>query len=168
MTVEELFTNEEVKKEYKKAMLLNMFKKIVVKMNKNDSFKQSIKKLFIQSTDRMITVRAIIRNNYNYELSEDDSKLMLKWFEANLKKNGRRKSFSLEYKKKLYTNQNGICPICGEPLGTDLSKIHVDHIIPWMLVGDELKDNYQCLCETCNECKSAHIDYVFKNLIKLN
>ena len=64
--------------------------------------------------------------------------------------------------------QNGRCVVCGELFDKDLSKVHIDHIIPWMLVGDELKNNYQCLCETCNECKSAHTDYMFRNLIKLN
>ena len=54
--------------------------------------------------------------------------------------------------------------ICGEPLGPVMAKIHVDHIIPWKLVGDELNDNYQALCETCNECKSARTDYIFKAL----
>lgn len=36
----EILNNEDVKAEYKKALLLNMFKKIVVRMNKQESFKQ--------------------------------------------------------------------------------------------------------------------------------
>ena len=69
--------------------------------------------------------------------------------------------------EELFKEQNGKCAVCGENLGDNWSIIHVDHIIPWALVGDELKDNYQVLCETCNESKSANTDYIFKNLIKL-
>lgn len=167
-TIQEIFSSEEVQAEYKKAVLLNMFKKIVVKMNKDATFKQSIRTLFLQSRNKAITVKAIIRNNYGIELDEADCRIMQEWFEANMRKNDRRKPFSHDFKKSLLKKQNGLCIVCGEPIGNDLSKVHVDHVIPWMLVGDELKDNYQCLCETCNECKSAHTDYMFKNLIKLN
>ena len=163
-----IFQNEEVKKEYKKALMLNMFKKLVVRMNKQEAFKQNIKKLFVQSTDRKTTVKVLIRNHFNFELDDEISSLMQKWFEAYFSKQNHRKPFSLEIKQKLIKKQNGKCIVCGEPLSEDLSKVHVDHIIPWVLVGDELKDNYQCLCDICNECKSAQIDYMFKNLIKLN
>lgn len=163
----DILENEEVKAEYKKALLLNMFKKIVVRMNKDCSFRNSIKTLFSQSTNREVTVKVIMRNNLNFELDDDDCKLMLQWFDANLKKSNRRMPISHELKERLYKKQNGICAVCGEPLGEEMKYVHVDHIIPWMLVGDELKNNYQCLCQTCNECKSARIDYMFKNLIKL-
>ena len=163
----DILENEEVKAEYKKALLLNMFKKIVVRMNKDCSFRNSIKTLFSQSTNREVTVKVIMRNNLNFELDDDDCKLMLQWFDANLKKSNRRIPISYELKERLYKKQNGICAVCGEPLGKEMKYVHVDHIIPWMLVGDELKNNYQCLCQTCNECKSARTDYMFKNLIKL-
>lgn len=168
MEIEEIFNDAVVKDEYKKALLLNMFKKIIIRMNKQESFRLSIRKLFLQSTNKQLTVKAIYRNHFNFELEDKDLPVVLSWFEANLKKESRRKSVSLELKERLFKKQNGICLACGEPLSNDLSKVHVDHIVPWVLVGDELDNNFQCLCETCNECKSAHTDYMFKNLIKLN
>ena len=167
MLISDILEDEVVKAEYKKALLLNMFKKIVVRMNKDDLFRNHIRKLFSQSTDKELTVNAIIRNNLNVDLEYDDCKLMLQWFDANFKKNNSRKRITDEVKEKLYKKQKGICAVCGEPLGEEMKYVHVDHIIPWMLVGDELENNYQCLCPTCNECKSANIDYMFKNLIKL-
>lgn len=167
MTFEQIAADENVRKEYKKSFLLNMFKKIVIRMNRDNNFKQHVRKLFLQSTDVLITTKVLISGSFDFNLDEDDSMLMSSWFKAYFQKNDRRKPFTIEFKKRLYVAQHGICMVCGEPLGNDMSKIHVDHIIPWMLVGDELKDNYQCLCETCNECKSAHTDYIFKNLLKL-
>ncbi|MBR5553923.1 MAG: HNH endonuclease [Clostridia bacterium] len=32
---------------------------------------------------------------------------------------------------------------------------HLDHIIPWDYVGDNLSDNYQMLCEICNTRKGT-------------
>ncbi len=167
ISITDILENEEVKAEYKKALLLNMFKKIVIRMNKDNSFRNQIRKLFSQSTNKELTVKAIMRNTLNINLDDDDCKLMLQWFDANMKKSNRRRPIPNELKENLYKKQKGICAVCGEPLEEDMKYVHVDHIIPWMLVGDELKNNYQCLCPTCNECKSANIDYMFKNLIKL-
>lgn len=165
---EEIFSSEEVIAEYRKSFLLNMFKKLVVRMNRDKQYLQHVRNLFLQSTNKALTISLIIKQNFEIELSMEEARFILDWLEAYFKKSSRRRSFTAEFRKDLYDKQNGLCRACGEPLGSDMSKVHVDHIIPWMLVGDELKDNYQCLCETCNECKSAHTDYMFKNLIKLN
>ena len=92
---------------------------------------------------------------------------MSEWVNANLNKKDKRANLSLELKQKLFSQQNGKCLICGESLGLDWSKIHIDHIIPWSLVGDELDNNYQDLCNYCNENKNDRIDYVFKSMIGL-
>lgn len=167
ITLDELATNDEIKAEYRKTFLLNIFQKTCVRMERDLSFKAKVKNLFRQSYNKVETVQAIIKNELNYDLSTEDAEIMLLWFEANLRKAPRRKSIPASIKEELYKKQNGKCMVCGEDLGTDWSKIHVDHIIPWKLVGDELPDNYQDLCETCNECKSARTDYIFKSMIKL-
>lgn len=166
VNLEELLATDEIKKEYRKTFLLCMFQKICTKMERNKDFKIEIKTLFRQSSDYPITVKAIIQNILKYEISMDDATLMSTWFKANLKKSNVRKTIP-GLKEKLYKIQNGRCMICDEKLGSDWSKIHVDHIIPFKLVGDELSDNYQDLCDKCNASKNARTDFIFKSMLKL-
>lgn len=164
--IEKLLANDKIKKEYRKALLLNMFQKIYVKMERNVEFKRKIRHLFLESHDFSLTTKLIIGKELKCDISNEDAHMMAIWFKANLKKSQRKRK-DLAIKEKLYKKQNGKCMVCGEDLGNDWSKIHVDHIIPHQLVGDELEDNYQDLCETCNKCKGARIDFLFKSMLKL-
>lgn len=166
--VNNLSIDEKVEKEYKKAFLLNLFQKLCIKMNKNVDIKKRIQTLYRQSYNKIETTKLIVKRELDCNLSIDDATLFCSWIFANLRKSNTRKTLSLELKKSLYEKQNGICPICGKKLGLAWDKIHIDHIIPFKLVGDELENNYQDLCETCNECKSTRTDYLFKKLLKLN
>lgn len=166
-TLEDFASNEQIKAEYKKTFLLSLFRKICVKMNRNPQYRTKIQTLFRETHDKAETTQIIVRRELKYDLSRDEAKQISEWIWANLKKSSRRKAIPLSVKRELYVRQNGKCTVCGEPLGTDWSAIHVDHIIPWALVGDELPDNYQDLCETCNECKSARTDYIFQRMIEL-
>jgi hypothetical protein len=166
-TLLEFATDEQIRQEYQKSFMLNMFRKICVNMKNDPKYKVKIQTLFRESHNKCMTTQIIIKNKFNYDLTFDEAKIMSSWFAANLKKSNQRKRLPLSLKIELFDKQNGKCAVCGEDLGNDWSKIHVDHIIPWTLVGDELENNYQNLCETCNECKSASTDYIFKNLIKL-
>lgn len=167
MMLEDLLKDDLVRAEYHKSFLLNLFQKICSKMDKDEKFRFHLRKVYRESFDKAETTRNVVKKYLNYELAEDDSTCMLEWFEANFHKLPRRKPISNEIKETLVKKQNNRCAVCGEPFDSDSSRIHVDHIIPWKLVGDELKDNFQALCETCNECKSAKTDYIFKSLMKL-
>lgn len=167
-TLEELASNELIKNEYRRSLLLNLLKKLVGKMNKDSKFKTHVVNLYKQSTDKKVTTRVLIKQCFDYDANESDTDLLTIWIDAHFNKSDRRKSFTDDFKRNIYDKQKGICSVCGEPLGSDFSKIHVDHIIPWVLVGDELKNNYQYLCSTCNESKSCHTDYIFRSLLKLN
>ena len=123
--------------------------------------------MYRQSTDKRVTTQVVLKRDFNYDADTYETSIFTEWITAHFNKSVRRKGFTDAFRRTLYEQQKGLCAVCGEPLGNDYSKIHVDHIIPWVLVGDELKDNYQYLCSTCNESKSCHTDYIFKNLLKL-
>ena len=166
INLEELLASAEIKEEYHKTFLLCIFQKICVKMDQRPTFKQKIFNLYRESYNFPITIQQIIQKELKQNISTDEAKLVATWVEANLKKSS-RKHFPLSTKQALYKKQNGKCMVCGEKLGNDWSKIHVDHIIPFKLVGDELPDNYQDLCDMCNSYKSARTDFVFKSMLKL-
>ena len=166
-TFEQIANIEQIKEEYKKTFLLNIFQKLCIKMNNNYLIKNRMLTLFRQSNDQLETTKIIISKTFNYDLNDEDAALVKSWLHAYFKKSNIRKNIPTSIKHKLYEEQNGKCIICEENLGTDWSKIHVDHIIPWILVGDELPNNYQLLCDTCNQCKSSRIDYIFKSLLHL-
>lgn len=161
--LDQLLASEQVKKEYRKTFLLCMFQKICAKMKRNKDFEIEIRTLFRQRS----STKAIVRRFLKCEISDGDAKLMSTWFEANLNKSDKRKRIPDAIRESLYKKQKGKCAICGEELGSDWGKVHVDHIIPFKLVGDELANNYQDLCESCNSCKNAQTDFIFKSMLKL-
>ena len=57
--------------------------------------------------------------------------------------------------KKLYTDSNGLCGICREPLND--SKIEYDHIIPLARGGSHTQDNLQVSHPRCNRVKNARL-----------
>ncbi len=166
--IEQMLMDDAVKEEYRRAFLLNVFRKLCSKMQKNNSVRDEIRVLFRQTYDPTNTTKLIVRKYIGCDLDDIESAMIEKWIRAHFNKNNRRMPISNNTKERLFAIQQGCCRLCGEPLGKDWSMIHVDHIIPWSLVGDELDDNYQLLCSTCNESKSASTDYVFKQLLKLN
>ncbi len=167
VSLEELASNEEIKTEYRRTLLLNILKKLVGRMRNDNNYRLHILNLYKQSTDKIITSKVILNKEFKYDVTDTDAEQFNLWMIAHLNKSDHRKGFSEMFKRQLYNKQNGLCAVCGEKLGNDFSKIHVDHVIPWTLVGDELADNYQYLCSTCNESKSCHTDYIFKKFIKL-
>ena len=54
------------------------------------------------------------------------------------------------------------CECCGKELSKE--QCCIDHIIPYSWVGDELLNNYQILCESCNRMKSNDPWFILKYL----
>ena len=163
----EALKSNSFKEAYHDSFLLNIFQKLCSKLNNNEEYKRKFFTLLKQSYNVNNTIKSIVLKEYQIELSDDDAKKIALWVDAYRKKKPTRKPISKDMRERLVKSQNGICLVCGENLGTDYSKIHIDHIIPFILVGDELDDNYQALCNTCNECKNAKTDYMFMNMLKL-
>ena len=163
----EALKSDSFKEAYHDSFLLNIFQKLCSKMNSNAEYKQKVFTLLKQSYNMNNTIKSLVLRDYQIELTDDDARKILFWIDAYRKKKPTRKALSKEMREILVEKQHGICPVCGEKLGNDYSKIHIDHIIPFVLVGDELDDNYQALCNTCNECKNAKTDYIFMKMLKL-
>lgn len=45
---------------------------------------------------------------------------------------------------------------------------HIDHVIPFSYTGDELNDNYQVLCSSCNEKKGNKVSFLTQLIAKGN
>lgn len=62
------------------------------------------------------------------------------------------RTFTESQRIKLYEQQNGICPICGEHF--EIEQMDADHITPWSKGGQTSLENGQMLCKHCNRTKS--------------
>ena len=92
ITLDELAENAEIKEEYRKTVLLTMFKKICVKMENNFNYRDSIRRLFRETFDKVMTSKLIIEKNFDVCLQDNDAILLSSWFEANLRKSNQRNS----------------------------------------------------------------------------
>lgn len=63
------------------------------------------------------------------------------------------RSFSEAQKRKAFTRQEGVCPICQNKFEFD--EMEGDHIIPWSRGGRTVDENLQMLCKNCNSAKSG-------------
>ena len=164
----ELASDLQVQEEYKTAYHLNLFEKFCKKMERQKSFKQSVLALYRQSFNVIETTKAIVQREFGAIVSDEEAKRLHSWIWAHFKKKPSRQTIPLSVKSNLYDLQKGRCNICKKELGKNWSLIHVDHYVPWTLVGDELENNLQLLCNVCNERKNDKTNYVFENLLGLN
>ena len=161
-----IFDQELIGIEYHKMELLRILEMFCGDL-KDVGFQTKIRSFYRGTFDNVSTTKAIVSKEYKKEISDEDAELMTKWIMARLRKKTQRNSIPDSVKIELKNRQNSKCNICGADLGDSLADIHVDHIIPWVLVGDELENNYQDLCKDCNLKKNKQIDYMYKKLVKL-
>ncbi len=76
---------------------------------------------------------------YEYLLSNDESKLNIRVFTDNMK-------------REAYERQEGICISCHQHF--EIEEMEGDHITPWSQGGKTTADNCQMLCKHCNRIKS--------------
>lgn len=88
---------------------------------------------------------------------------MGKWLLAFFRKKDYRVIYPQKIRTDLLHQQHCHCAICNE-LITDHAEL--DHIIPWKYVGDELDNNLQLLCFTCNRSKKASPLYQLQMLLR--
>lgn len=139
-----------------------VLKTIIEKMKSDDAFFLKSKKYYFKYSNFEATQK-IIQATCNIEMSNDDICWLGECIGCYLKKKSTRAVIPQELKLQLLIDQNEKCALCGTPI--TLSTMHVDHIIPWDYVGDELENNYQGLCSDCNLHKSNHVATTVSNFI---
>ena len=164
------FTSDEIELlgiEYKKTLLMLELEKLCNKMRHSAEFDAYVRTLYRQSYDDQITTTVLFQREFDTIIAAEDIATMTKWVNAHLKKLPSRKPISDDIKRALVRNQSGKCQICNCEISATSSDCHVDHIVPWVLVGDELDNNLQALCGNCNEKKNANVSYMFRSMISI-
>ena len=148
---------------FHKDILESILAEICEYMKGNDSALISIKRIYYRSSSDIDAVEQIVRNICHLSLSEKDYKWLNNCIKAFMKKKPHRKQFSYAFRQMLWESQEHKCSICGKIILAEEG--HIDHIVPWDYVGDELDDNYQLLCSNCNLHKSNHVSSTVHSLI---
>lgn len=98
-----------------------------------------------------------------YRLDEESYAALGNLFACFFRKNDVRITYPQIVRKRIAQQQKGKCAICGRPI---THKSDLDHIIPWIYVGDTLTDNLQLLCRDCNSKKRASLIYPLQVLLQ--
>ncbi len=96
-------------------------------------------------------------------LDEDSYAVLGNLFACFFRKDDVRITYPEGIRKRLAQQQNGKCAICDQPI---THKSDLDHIIPWIYVGDTMADNLQLLCRKCNSKKRASLIYPLQVLLQ--
>ncbi len=155
--------NDKITKALEEAWLLGRFKAYCQKYSFAGD-RQRLRNMLSRSADRIQTIQSLFRNEFHTELTRQEAERILTLLLASLNKVQYRKKVPEEVRSQLMSRQNFKCAFCKEPID---GQSHVDHIIPFTYVGDELEDNLQMLCSHCNQAKNASIDYQIRVLLEL-
>lgn len=148
------------------TFMLYILEQICSNMKQNPVKRLEILRIYRSSPDNIITAQKIASLYCGVRLSHEEAVWLDRCLHAFFQKKSHRKRISTDLKLDLLKRQNHLCACCSTPISIH---DHCDHIIPWDFVGDELNDNYQMLCEHCNECKSLRPDFLLKkSLIKVS
>lgn len=145
------------------ARILGIFKTFCEANNSSTSLKR-LRNILSLSKNKPNTIKEIIKRELKVELTDYEALRMCDLITAFLNKSNFRKTIEDSLKNKLLIDQNSKCAICGCDINI---RAHADHIVPFKYVGDCLENNWQLLCEHCNEAKNASLDYQIRYLLKL-
>lgn len=143
-------------------MVLTIFEQLCYKM-KDPIIKQDIKTYFHRTDSYFLAVKDVVIKYTGCEIGDQEAEILFKLLIAHFRKIDRRKSYPISLKKELLLAQHCRCNICS--INLDVHNSELDHIIPWDFVGDELENNLQLLCTTCNERKGRKIDFHLRMLL---
>lgn len=145
-----------------RTLLLGVFE-VVCKEIKKQKRKSVEKESFRKFKDKTIPTRKIVERYAGCQLSGDDYIELSRLLAAFFRTGDPRKKFDDPYREQLLKGQGGRCAICHTEITAE--RAHLDHIVPWDYVGDNLDNNYQMLCESCNERKGTATYFEFSMLL---
>lgn len=154
--------NQRLNDSLEEARILGLFKAFCEKNASFDS-QQRIRNIYCYSLDFHKTTQNLFLNELGEKITDEESTKLYELIMAFLKKSPYRKNIPDSIRKSLLNMQNYKCAICGEKIDIHA---HLDHTVPFKYVGDELENNYQMLCTTCNLKKNASIDFQIRFLLK--
>lgn len=146
-----------------RAVLLGVFEVIYKTMSNSNEIRLEIKDRIRNNVDKKRVVKNIVEEIVSCKIEEQESELLLDWISAYFRKKDKRKLIDDKDKQDLLVIQKCKCSICGVSLS--ISNSHLDHIVPFKYVGDELQNNYQILCQKCNLRKNAKTYFELSNLL---
>ncbi len=145
------------------AFVLGSFKSFCDKNSSIES-KQRLRNILSRTTNPINTIKQIIGDEMG-NISDIQAIRMHELITAFLNKSSNRKKVSIDEKKRLLALQNYKCKFCGCNIN---ESDHLDHKVPFVYVGDELKNNKQMLCSHCNKKKNKSLYYQIKVYLNLN
>ena len=146
-----------------KDILESILSEICQSMKVNDSSYISIKKIYYRNANDIDAIKQIVKNICHLSLPQNDLEWLNKCVKAFMKKKPHRQQFPNALRQELWNKQGKKCRICGKEILAEEG--HIDHVVPWDYVGDELEGNYQLLCSDCNLHKSNHVALAVRSLI---
>lgn len=112
-----------------------------------------------------VFAKEMVETHCGCGLDEESYEVLGNWLVCFFRKDDVRTIYPEAIRKRLVQQQSGKCAICGQSI---TYKSDLDHIIPWIYVGDMLSDNLQLLCRKCNSKKRASVMYPLQVLLKGN
>lgn len=142
------------------SMLISIFEVLVLEMT-DLKIKKLIRERFVNSKDKILTTKNLIYEKTKCIVNDKEAEQLYKYLYAFFTKKDKRISYSNIEREEKLIRQEYSCNICKTKINIDNSEL--DHIIPWVLVGDELgNNNLQMLCKECNRRKSKNYIYNLK------
>lgn len=135
-----------------KTILMGIFESICKEIKRQNTKVEELSR-FRRNKDHLFVTKKIVERYAGCRLSEEEYDLMYQLLRAFFRKKDFREDIPITIKRNLLESQDYKCPFCKRTI--NLTNSHLDHIIPWDFVGDELDNNYQMLCVRCNERKGT-------------
>lgn len=144
------------------TMINGLFETICKDIVKSNTVQEE-RSRFTSMKDKQAATKSILRRRYpNLILPEEDVRYLSIVFNAFFNRSP-RKEIGSDKKKHLLQKQDYLCAICGESISANNAE--ADHILAYSFVGDNLEDNYQMICKTCNTRKGDSSSYQFSVLL---